>query len=169
MAKQLVDAHGFRLLRTSPFLLKVAADRGLKGDRAGLQDLGDSLDRDTDFRWVIDGVTAPALLQAPEVDDWLLDCVRKARQVEHFRARFANAVFHVHLTAPDVVLAVRYETRLAQVDNSIALPSFSSAIAHPNEVAARELSSVADVVIDLSGRSPDCAALEISQRSKGGD
>lgn len=169
VAKELVDGHGFRLLRTSPFLLKVAAGRGLRGDRACLQDLGDGLDHDTDFRWVIDDVTAPALLAAPEVQYWLLDSIRKKRQVEHFRARFGSAVLHVHFTAPEEVLAARYETRRTQGDSSVVLQSYASAIAHPNEVAARELSSVADAVIDLSEKSSDRTALEISRRSKGGE
>jgi chloramphenicol 3-O-phosphotransferase len=168
VAKELVDVHGFHLLRTSPHLFKLATDRGLKSDRAGLQNLGDSLDGTTDFGWVIDEVAAPALLAAPEVDYWLLDCVRKQRQVEHFRARFGCAVLHLHLTAPEDVLAARYENRRAQENGSVVAPSYASAIAHPNELAARELSSVADIVIDLSTKSPERAALEIAHRFKGG-
>jgi len=169
VAKELVDAHGFRLLRTSPFLLRVACDRGLKSDRAGLQDLGDSLDGATDFGWVIDDIAAPAVLGAPQVDYWLFDCVRKKRQVERFRARFGNAVLHLHLTAPDDLLAARYENRHAQGNSSVVIPTYASAIAHPNEVAARELSSLADAVIDLSATSSERAALEIVRRSKAGE
>jgi hypothetical protein len=168
VAKELVSVYGFRVLRTSPFLLKVAADRGLKGDRSGLQNLGDDLDRVTDFRWVIDDVAAPALVAEPYAEYWLLDSVRKKRQVDHFRARFGSAVLHVHLTAAEDVLEARYESRRAQGADVAPLPSYASAIAHPNEASARELVGVADVVVDLSKASSDRAAVEISRTSKAG-
>jgi adenylosuccinate synthase len=149
VAKELVSAHGFRVLRTSPFLLKVAADRSLKGDRAGLQDLGDGLDRDTDFRWVIDDVAAPALVAEPDVEYWLLDSARKKRQVDHFRARFGNAVLHVHLTAAEDVLEARYESRRTRL---VRLPSYASAIAHPNEVSTPAVNHTAN--LRRSGHQP---------------
>jgi hypothetical protein len=40
--------------------------------------------------------------------------VRKKRQVEHFRAAFADRVFHLHLNGPEDVLRGRYERRLEE-------------------------------------------------------
>jgi hypothetical protein len=49
------------------------------------------LDEKTNFSWLIDDVAAPMINGDPGQRQWLLDSVRKARQLEHFRNRFANA------------------------------------------------------------------------------
>lgn len=45
-----------------------------------------------DFRWVVDEIATPSILMKPHQRRWLLDAVRKHRQVEHFRNCFSDAI-----------------------------------------------------------------------------
>jgi adenylosuccinate synthase len=153
----LSSADRFCKLSTSGYLKSYGATLGADGERMALQDLGDRLDVETDYRWVIDDVTVPALAAAPDVDRWLLDAARKPRQVEHFRNAFGSSVRHVHLTAPEPVLIERYTTRMMPGDTP-----YEVAVLHPNEVAARSLEHHADIVVDTSWWSPEQVVLRIS-------
>lgn len=164
VATELVSAHGFRSIRTGPFLAALATSTGIGTSRTDLQQLGDKLDRDTEYRWVIDEVAASAFDASPDVQCWLLDCVRKAQQVAHFRAQFGSLVLHVHFTAPEGVLEARYESRRAQLTEPVLHPPYAAAICHANEVAARGLVSLADLVLDLADASPRDVALAIVSR-----
>lgn len=150
VAAALEARDGFQRLSTSGYLRQYGAGLGSAGQRLQLQDLGDCLDEETDYRWVVDDVARPALAADPAVDDWLLDAARKPRQVQHFRSAFGPVVRLVHLTAPEPVLRERYKARQAADDTP-----YGTAIAHANEVAARSLLHIADVVIDTSINTPD--------------
>jgi ribose 1,5-bisphosphokinase PhnN len=76
--------------------------------------------------------------------------VRKERQVAHFRHRFASAIYHIHLTAPEDVLRSRYESRLAAGGEYAGGISYDVALSHPNEVASRDLINIADLVVDTT-------------------
>jgi len=145
VASLLEADHGFRRLSTSGYLRAYGQGFGPTGERLQLQDLGDRLDIETDYRWVVDEVALPAFSSFPMGQRWLLDAARKPQQVAHFRATLGDAVYHIHLTAPEAVLRKRYEQRLTSQDTP-----YTTAVAHPNEVAARGLEGIADVVIDTS-------------------
>src|ERR1700734_1788532 len=89
-----------------------------EGTRSELQNLGDDLDAKTDFRWLLDDVALPGFRSNPTIENWLVDAVRKSRQIEHFRDTFGEAVVHVHLTAPEIALRTRYEARRATSDGT---------------------------------------------------
>lgn len=72
------------------------------------------------------------------------------RQVEHFKSLEHVKVLHVHLTAPEEVLRLRYEARLVANAAAPSAPSYEAAISHPNEVAARGLIRIADIVVDVT-------------------
>lgn len=146
LREELIAAHGFEPVRSSGFLRQLAAQRDLAADRTTLQDLGDGLDRQTDYRWLLDQVCKPAFAASPAQHRWLIDAVRKRRQVEHFRAAYGHAVFHVHVTAPETVLHRRYTVRGDSTPYEVA-------IQHENEVASRSLSEIADLVLDTSKES----------------
>jgi AAA domain len=155
---QLVLTYGFSYLRSSQYLRACADRAGRSNDRKSMQNLGDRLDAETDYRWLIDDVALPAILNNPAQALWLIDAVRKARQIEHFRSAFGRAIFHVHFTAPESVLMGRYESRQrAQGDLADPTP-YEMAIDHENERSARALIALADVVLDLSHLSADEAA-----------
>lgn len=143
------ELHGFLPISSGSFLRAELAARNKSFDRHNLQEFGDSLDTATDFSWLIESVATPALEGRPDVDNWLLDAVRKPRQVELFRLRFEDTVRHVHIVAPEVVLQQRYAARgLGHLDN------YQASVLHPNEQSARSLAGFADKVLDTDEYSP---------------
>lgn len=151
VAAGLIESGAFLRIGSGSYLLKLAAERGLRTDRAALQTLGDRLDSETDYRWLVDDVAVPTIAGRPLHSQWLVDAVRKHRQVEHFRARFGASIYHLHLVASDEVLRRRYEARAAAGGEYAAGTTYDLAIAHPNEVASRALLDIADQVIDVTG------------------
>lgn len=156
IAQALEKKAGFRRISTSGYLRQYGEGLGPEGQRLQLQDLGDRLDRETDFRWVVDGVVIPAFATAPEAPNWLLDAARKPEQIVHLRERIGPPVRHVHLTAPEEVLRERYTSRLSATDTP-----YDDAIRHPNEIAARGLESVADLLIDTGSLEASAAVSRI--------
>lgn len=145
----LKEFHGFVSISSGSFLRAQLAARNEPLDRHRLQELGDSLDMSTDFSWLIESVASPAIHGRPAVENWLLDAVRKPRQVELFRIRFGDAVKHVHICAPESVLQQRYVAR-----GTADLNEYIASVAHPNEQSARSLSGFADIVLDTHTYTP---------------
>lgn len=139
--------YGFSNVRSSEYLRARAAEKGLAPDRLNLQELGDGLDASTDYKWLLDDVARPLFTANPGAKYWLVDAVRKKRQIEHFRAAFGGSVIHAHLTAPEEVLRGRYEERLLAKGESVE-GAYERAIDHDNERSARALVEVADIVVD---------------------
>lgn len=145
----LQEFHSFVPVSSGSFLRAQLAARNEPTDRYTLQEFGDSLDRTTDFSWLIESVAIPALEARPDVHNWLLDAVRKPRQVELFRLRFGDAVRHVHIVAPESVLKQRYAARgLSHVED------YQASVLHPNEINARSLAGFADRVLDIEQHTP---------------
>ncbi|WP_077747453.1 AAA family ATPase [Pseudomonas sp. FSL W5-0299] len=139
----LQEHFGFFSISSSSFLRAQLVGQGEVPDRHKLQELGDSLDKSTDFSWVIDSVARPAINARPDVDNWLLDAVRKSRQLEIFKLHYAGAVMHIHIDAPESVLQQRYAERGLN-----HLAEYQANVRHPNELSARSLGSIADKVFD---------------------
>lgn len=152
----LQEFHGFVPISSGSFLRAYLAARSEPLDRHNFQELGDSLDEATDFSWLIESVANPAIQARPDVENWLLDAVRKPRQVELFRLRFGNAVRHVHIIAPESVLQQRYAARSATDFNE-----YNNSVLHPNEQIARSLSGFADKVLDTHTYTPFQIAVQI--------
>lgn len=145
-----MEVHsGFRKISSSGYLRAYGQRLFPAEERHQLQELGDRLDRETDFQWIVKDVAVTAIEDSPYVENWLLDAVRKPRQVEHFRDRFGHRVRHIHLIAPETLLRERYVRRADANDTS-----YDQAVTHPNEVAARSLESIADGVFDTSRLTP---------------
>lgn len=166
-AAELVQRFAYLRLRTGSFLQCLAQAQGRRISREDLQEVGDRLDLQTDYRWVIDDIAVPAMTQKPTATHWLLDAVRKERQVEHFRGHF-RVVFHAHLVAPEAVLKSRYENRRATLPDPELEPLYEEAIQHPSEVASRELARIADLLVDLTTNSPHEAAAAIAHAAERG-
>lgn len=154
----LLEEHGFEYVRSSAYLIELAAKQGEGTARSSLQEIGDGLDKTTDYRWVLDAVAIPAMAGYPEQRRWLVDAVRKERQVEHFRTEFGAAVLHVHLTASEAALRYRYEARTTALGTAGDTTPYDVAIAHSNEAASRSLISLADLVLDMEVTAPQEAA-----------
>lgn len=144
VACELIKNFGFVKIASSGYLSSlIPAEERKEGDerRQQLQELGDRLDDETGYRWIVDPVATQAIQDSPDTQNWLVDAVRKKRQVELFRERFGILVRHVHLTASEEVLRSRYAQKGSDYD---------AVITHPNEVNARSLESLADLALDTS-------------------
>lgn len=155
IAHELIRAFQFVKIASGGYLISLIPPDELKegGERRRqLQELGDRLDEETSYRWIVDPVAVQALKGTPDVKNWLVDAVRKKRQVELFRERFGALIRHVHLTASEEVLRSRYAEKGGDYD---------AAIAHPNEVNARSLENLADLVLDTSTAKAELLAQQI--------
>lgn len=157
IANALIERFEFKKIGSSDYLLSLISPEELKeGDerRRQLQELGDHLDQTTDYRWIVDPVATDAIAREPLVANWLVDAVRKKRQVEHFRELLGGNIRHIHLTAPEEILRARYTERGG---------SYDEVVAHPNEVNARSLITIADEVVHTTEASPHHIAEQIAR------
>ena len=145
----LQEHSGFFPISSGAFLREQLIARNEPIDRHHLQELGDALDRITDFSWLIESVARPALDVRPHVENWLLDAVRKPRQVELFRCHFAESIRHVHIVATEPVLQKRYAER-----GPNHLAEYFASVSLPNEQSARSLASLADKILDTEELTP---------------
>ncbi len=166
VASELIANHTFKRISTGGHLVAVANERGIKVGRTELQDLGDQLDLDTDYYWPI-SVAISQIQSSPDINYWLLDAVRKEKQVQHFRKAFPGSLLHVHLTAPEDVIRERYAQRLADGHTYGVSTSYEQMLAHPNEISSRDLQRIADLRIDTSSSRPEAIAISISQYLRG--
>ena len=155
VANVLVSRFKFQKISSSGYLRSLIPPEELSvGDNARfqLQNLGDQLDKETDYFWVVDPVSTGQIKIHPDIHNWLIDAVRKKRQVEHFRNKFGSAIRHIHLTAPEEILRSRHSCRSDEYDR---------AVNHSNEVNARSLGEIADLIIDTSVNAPNVVATQI--------
>ncbi|EIU1301262.1 AAA family ATPase [Pseudomonas aeruginosa] len=138
----LQENHGFAAISSGTFLREQLVARSMPIDRHHLQELGDDLDAATDFSWIIESVARPSIDAQPHIDNWILDSVRKPRQIELFRLNYVESIRHVHVVAPESVLQRRYAER------GVGLTQYQVNISHPNEQSARSLAIHADKVVD---------------------
>lgn len=160
LSTELAQAYGFLKVSSSEYLRTLVPK--LTGSDASeirlqLQEKGDQLDRDTDYMWVIDPVTTSAITRRPDVSNWLVDAVRKQRQVEHFRNLFGSGITHIHLIAPEATLRER---------TGLADEAYEKAICHTNEVSSRALGKIADHVFDTSLQTPRQLAVSIVEQTR---
>lgn len=152
----LVENLGYLAIQSSTYLKELAVAKGISLERANLQMLGDLLDLETDFSWVVSEVAVPQIRAKPVQQLWIFDAVRKPEQVGHFRNQFGTSVRHVHFTCSESILKQRYDSR-CRSDDGVA---YEIAIDHPNERSSRSLSEIADIVICLDElNSADAAKL----------
>lgn len=161
LSAELISQHEFRALKSSAYLRILAADYSMPITRLTLQELGDRLDNDTDFRWLVDHVAVPQLSEVERQDRWLLDSVRKPKQVEHFRSSFGKRVVHVHLTASEETLRHRVSERVRLAGSDGYETSYEELVRHPNEVSARGMGAIADIILPYDGIPAKDAALEL--------
>lgn len=157
----LMTRLGFERVRSGAFLQQTAERLGRPSNRAGLQALGDEYDENTDYRWLVDDVAKPLVSSKPQQKRWLIDAVRKQRQVQHFRDAFGDSVMHIHLIADEVTLQSRYEARVIAGEEYLGSTPYGVAITHPNEIAARSMLGIADAVINVEGKSLEAIVDEV--------
>ncbi|SDI19723.1 AAA family ATPase [Variovorax sp. OV700] len=148
VAGLLEAGNGFSRVSTSRHLKEIAVQRGISINRVAMQDLGDQQDVETDFTWPVIASQAQ-MIEKPSAR-WLLDAVRKRRQVHHFRERIHGTILHVHLWAPEAILRARYQVRQDAGDEYGDASSYDEFVQRPNEVESRSLIEIADLCFDTS-------------------
>jgi adenylosuccinate synthase len=149
LAAQLAIQFGLERIRTRE-LLEARLSAGRPATRANLQRQGEILDVRTGGRWLAEEL-GKALASHPDIAVVLIDSVRRSEQVEAIRAAFGSRVTHVHLTAPEPVLAARFAKR----DRPGEARSYSAATADPTEAQVETLATIADIVIDTERSTPE--------------
>lgn len=126
LAQFLGERYGFRLVDTSEYLRLEAKKRSQPEDRQSLQKLGDVLDKETGSKWVFDQVC-----QAEKVENsnksFVVDNVRTADQLMHFRRQHSWKVSHVHLYARTETLIERYAKKLGKSSKDVDLEEYKKA------------------------------------------
>ncbi|MBD5657264.1 MAG: adenylosuccinate synthetase [Candidatus Eremiobacteraeota bacterium] len=135
LAKNLSARYGANVVSTSAILRRLF---GEGADRTTLQASGARLDRDTEGKWLSTELRGMNLTEELVV----VDSARTLQQIEAMRMAFPRTVVHVHLTAPDHVLRVRYDSR------STDTVAFADASADATERAVESLADACDVLID---------------------
>lgn len=111
LARLLNEEFGYHWIRTSELLKGIAISKGQATDRSSLQRLGDSLDSETDHRWVVDAV----LEELKTIDAHraiVVDSIRTPRQLHHFRCTREIQPIHVHLFGTQSDLERRFKSKL---------------------------------------------------------
>lgn len=150
--KGLEERFGFRILGTRQALteIAVAKNQGTMPSRKVFQALGRSLDKDTQGGWVLNHFQS-VINQAEAV---LIDSVRIPEQIDAFRRAYGQAIYHIHLTAPEEKRRAWFLKRKRKDDDFTtdddANKKFNEYAADPTEKNVKLLEGVADLVINTA-------------------
>src|SRR5438105_4916331 len=108
LANQLVERFGLSSLRTRDLITRKF--RRTASTRSAMQRAGDRMDRETDGRWVMDGLVSFAET-LPDDAAIVVDSVRIPEQISAIRRAFGPRVKHIHLVADAPTLAERHRQR----------------------------------------------------------
>ncbi len=151
LSEQLRSQFGFDILKTKEVLKSLVLTNSRKEpelDRKAMQLFGEKLDRRTEGRWVLTALTKLVRkLNNPNVRI-IVDAVRIKEQIRAIRQAHGFAVVHIHLRAPEGVLAERYKERRGTGIRELS--SYAAVERNPTEAGVRELEIAADVVIDTA-------------------
>ena len=150
ICKLLVANHSFAPIKSSRFLRSLVEPPEREITREVLQEIGDRLDIETDFNWLVADVAIPQVTKQKDQRFWFVDSVRKTEQINRFSEAFPGRVLHCHITAPDDVLKPRLLSRSVVNGNISYEKTFSEHVSHPNEISARSLGRAAALIIDTS-------------------
>jgi len=160
LADMLVEKVGAHLVKTNVLLLE--AKKATKHSRISMQRLGDHLDKETDGRWVAEGVVQRLnQLGANQPGIFVIDAVRIEKQLIALRQAVGARVVHVHLDANDEELARRYAKRPSKFQE---LSNYSQVRSNQTERHIRQLGGIADVLIETDRCTPDDVFVRVSAR-----
>lgn len=132
--------------------------RNVPSGRGPLQEAGDSLDRETNGKWVADALAA----RVRTIDGdavVIVDSVRVPKQIDHLRLAYGEKVRHLHLTASLHVLTQRFMDRKKRGDPAVVeFATYEEARANATEAAVEKLAEFADVVVNTDKLSADATA-----------
>jgi adenylosuccinate synthase len=151
LANVLKDKHGFIILKTREALdhwAKSKKFRQKKGEdyRMFLQRIGETLDRETDGKWVLEHFQS----RVNNSDRVVIDSVRIVKQIEAFRISYGyQNVIQIHLHVSENELEKRYfRSNNIDLNDLIATQNYHAYKKNPTESKVKELINDADLVID---------------------
>ncbi|WP_233842832.1 adenylosuccinate synthetase [Dyella sp. 2HG41-7] len=113
LAKLLRSQYQFKIIATREILRDHLGKAGDTANREELIAEGIKLDRDTNSKWVAEGV-AERIKNLPEEQGVVVDHVSSPDQIEAFRTQFGPNLVHVHLYASTDTLHKRYSNSEGQ-------------------------------------------------------
>jgi adenylosuccinate synthase len=152
LSRELNRQFGLELLKTKDVLMNLARKKlgkDLEAERKAMQLFGEKLDRETSGKWVCDALVK--LLRKPN-QRVVVDAVRIRQQIHAIRRAYGFAVVHIHLKAPEGVLASRYKKRRGSGFRE--MKSYAAVERDPTEAQVGELEASADIVIDTAQCTP---------------
>jgi adenylosuccinate synthase len=108
LARMLKEKCGFYVFKTSDHLQSLSDKSDPPKSRDDLKALGDEKDLETDHYWVLEKLRElhESLEDSTPI---VIDCLRKYKQIEHFRKQYEFEVTHVHLYARQAALDKRFK------------------------------------------------------------
>jgi adenylosuccinate synthase len=156
LAVALHERYGFDHFRTHAAITAmrptVAAERG------AMQNVGERLDRATRGKWVAK-VLGRRALELSDNAVILVDAVRIKSQIDGVREAFGPRVVHIHLTAPEDDLALRYKERRSKIKE---FKNYSEVQRNETERKVNALAKYADVVIDTRRSRPEAVVVRVA-------
>ena len=128
-------------------------------ERAALQVAGARLDGRNNGRWVGQALGRAVVGMAVEPDHLVVDSCRIEGQIDGLRQAFGDRVVHVHLTAPEKELEVRYRARRSDMKE---LASYAAVREDPTEAQVDELAGMADIVVDTARCDADDVVVRVA-------
>jgi adenylosuccinate synthase len=157
LARGLEEQYGMRVFRTKEVLTRSLSQHLEKG-RLALQDEGDRLDNETRGRWVVSEFY-DWLNSNEEVTVAVIDSVRRLDQIAAIREAFGSRVTHIHLTAPQEELELRFNRRRSQhTDRDY---EYSDVKKNATEQQIETMASSADIVVNTQR----CASSDVLTRT----
>ncbi len=157
LAMSLAVKFGAQVLTTRALIAARAGENPERLDRRRLQELGRRLDAQEGGAWVATALRS-LLPHTPAGAPAVVDAVRTLAQAEAVKA--LTPTLWVHLTAPNDVLAARYEHRRRERPE-LELANYEDVRADPTEAEVQQLAAAADLVIDtyLASKNTTAAAV----------
>ena len=152
LASKLAEKFGFQHCKTIEGL-KTIANKRLNGKTPGRdfwQELGNELDVKLEGRWVLSYFQQLFATNFSNNNYYVVDSVRILKQIEHIRAAYGYAVFHIHLEATPEILKKRFFDRgeIKELSEKEQQEKYEKYKSDETEKKVNELVSEADLVIN---------------------
>jgi adenylosuccinate synthase len=146
LAAGLASRYGMTIFSTKE-AIRLRLGKVGAADRKLLQAEGAKLDDESDGSWVARDLHK-WMVEHDSPADIVVDSARVAGQVKSLRVAFGARVVHLHLTAPDAVLALRHKRkRRAAMDRAV---SYAQTKNDATEGQVETLGALADALIDTN-------------------
>lgn len=154
LACELVQLIGALHVSTSSLISSIRP--ALPPGRASLQQAGNSLDEETDFRWIASEVSK--LEREFPGRSLVVDAVRKPQQVLALREQATLNLTHIHLEAGYDHLVHRHSLRSRDIDTG---QSYDVLVKDVSESYKSDLARISDLTLDAENKSPSQLAKKV--------